>query len=402
MAKTVYEKALEMHEKNQGKIGIVPKVKVTNKEELSLAYSPGVAEPCRAIQKNPEDSYKYTSRGNIVAVITDGTAVLGLGDIGPEAAMPVMEGKSILLKEFAGIDSFPLAVNTKDPQEIINIVKALEPSFGGINLEDIRAPKCVEIERALKKEMNIPVFHDDQHGTAIVTTAALINSCRLTGKKVEDLNVLLSGTGAAGSSIARMLKDLGVKNVYAWNSKGSVRNGVEYKFVVQELLDEKIVTPWEGEDSREAMMPEMDVFVGVSASGLFKKDLLKLMKKDAFVFAMANPTPEFMDEGDDIQKVLKELKEAGIKIIGTGRSDIPNQVNNVLAFPGIFRGALDAKATSITEGMKLAAAEAIAYHLEDKDLSDDHIIPSPFDMEVPKKVAEGVKACAIKEGVIRK
>jgi len=392
----VYKKALELHEKNQGKIEIVSKVSVETKEDLSLAYSPGVAEPCRKIAENKNDVYKYTSKGNLVAVITDGSAVLGLGNIGPEASLPVMEGKSILFKSFAGVDSFPLCLDTQDVEEIIKVCKLVAPGLGGINLEDIRAPKCVEIERRLKEELDIPVFHDDQHGTAIVTTAALINSCKLTGKKIEDLVVVLSGTGAAGSSIAKMLKQLGVKKLFATNSKGVVTNQKyeTYDFLVKELLDEGVIDSPENlkEDSLASILEGSDVFVGVSVAGIVTKEMVEKMNKDPFIFAMANPTPEIMPE---------EAIKAGAKIVGTGRSDYPNQVNNVLAFPGIFRGALDANATKITEEMKFAAARAIAEVLEESELREDYVIPNPFDERVAKVVAEAVAKVAKEQGLVR-
>ncbi|ERJ12595.1 NAD(P)-dependent malic enzyme [Haloplasma contractile] len=390
----VYEEALKLHEDNKGKLSIQSKVSVTNKEELSLAYSPGVAEPCRKIQENKEDVYKYTSKGNMVAVITDGSAVLGLGNIGPEASLPVMEGKSILLKEFANVDSFPLCLDTQDTEEIINTCKLLAPSLGGINLEDIKAPKCVEIERRLKEELDIPVFHDDQHGTAIVTTAALINACRLTGKKIEDLVVVVSGTGAAGSSIIKMLNDLGVKDIIPTNSKGIVHESKreKYNFLTHELLE--IVNKGDklGEDTLEYALEGADVFVGVSIAGLVTKEMVMKMNDNPFIFAMANPIPEIMPE---------DAIEAGATIIGTGRSDYPNQINNVLAFPGIFRGALDCHAKAINEEMKLAAAKAIAYLLEDDELESDYIIPSPFDNRVAKAVSEAVVKAAINTGVAR-
>lgn len=388
--------ALALHEKNQGKIEIASKVPLKNKRDLSLAYSPGVAEPCIEIAKNKEDVYKYTAKGNMVAVITDGTAVLGLGDIGPEAALPVMEGKSILLKGFANVDSFPICLDTKDPQEIIAICKALAPGLGGINLEDIRAPKCVEIERTLIDALDIPVFHDDQHGTAIVTSAALINACKLTGKKIEDVTVSLSGTGAAGSSIARMLKKLGVKHIYAYNSKGAVHKDKynDYDFLVKELLDQGIISSKDYKDySIAEVIKGTDVFVGVSAAGIVTPAMIKTMNKNPFVFAMANPTPEIMPD---------LAKKAGALVVGTGRSDFPNQVNNVLAFPGIFRGALDCHSRKINEEMKMAAAKAIASLVSKSELSADFVIPSPFDPRVAKTVAKAVMKAARETGVARK
>lgn len=390
----VYEESLKLHEEACGKIEIKSKVKVTNSTELSRAYSPGVAEPCRKIQQNPSDVYKYTSKGNIVAVISDGSAVLGLGNIGPLAGIPVMEGKSILLKEFANVDSIPLCLDTQDTEEIIRTCKILAPSLGGINLEDISAPRCVEIERRLIKELDIPVMHDDQHGTAIVVSAALINCARLTKKKLEDLKVVLSGTGAAGSSIARMINRLGVKTIYAYNKDGVVdsKNYDNYDFLIKELLDDRVISTKEGHDGTLAsLLKDSNVFIGVSAPNLVTAEMVKTMK-DPMIFAMANPTPEITPE---------EAKKGGALVIGTGRSDYPNQINNILAFPGIFRGALDAKATKITEEMKMAASYAIASLVSDDELSYDYIIPSPFDKRVVSAVSAAIKEKAIETGVVR-
>ena len=366
--------SLKLHETHKGKIEVISKVKLENKDDLSIAYTPGVAEPCLRIKENVNDSYKYTSRGNIVAVITDGSAVLGLGNIGPYAAMPVMEGKSILLKEFGKIDSIPVCLDTQDPDEIIRTCKILAPTFGAINLEDISAPRCVTIERKLKEELDIPVFHDDQHGTAIIVGAALINCLRLTKKKASDIKVVMSGMGAAGSSIARMLKKIGVAKVYATNSKG-------------------VDSPESGDGTLASALIGANMFVGVSAPGLVTKDMVKTMAKDPFIFALANPTPEIMPN---------DAKEAGAYIVGTGRSDFPNQINNVLAFPGIFRGALDAHATKITEEMKVAASYAIANVIADNELTPDYIVPSPFDKRVVEAVSKAVANKAIEQGVIRK
>ena len=389
--KGLKQRSLELHEKHKGKISVISKIRVENKDDLSLAYSPGVAEPCREIQKDRNNIYKYTSKGNMVAVISDGSAVLGLGNIGPHAGLPVMEGKCILFKEFAGVDAFPIMLDTNDPEEIIDIVKKISISFGGINLEDIKAPECVIIERRLKQELDIPVFHDDQHGTAIVTTAALINSCRLTGKKLEDLEVVLSGTGAAGSSIARLLHTVGINKVYGFNRKGvlSYENYDKYSFLEKELLDESIIaSPTHHELSLEELMVGKDVFIGVSAKGLVTKEMVQSMNKDPFIFAMANPDPE----------ILPEIAlEAGALIVGTGRSDYPNQINNVLAFPGLFRGALDARAKNITENMKLEAAKAIASIITNDELTKDYIIPSPFDKRVVEVVSEAVRLEVIKQ-----
>lgn len=391
---SVYEDSLMLHEKHRGKLETVSKVKINNKDDLSLAYTPGVAEPCKMIKENPEDVYKYTTKGNVVAVITDGTAVLGLGDIGPKAALPVMEGKSILLKRFANIDSFPLCLDTKDPEEIIKTCKYLSPSLGAINLEDISAPRCVFIERRLIEELDIPVFHDDQHGTAIVISAAVINCCRLTGKKIENLKVVLSGTGAAGSAIARMLKKLGVKTIYANNINGVVKrkNYDLYDFLVKELIDNGVLDDPEDDATFESLFVGADLFVGVSAPNIVTEEMIKSMNEKCFVFPMANPTPEISYE---------KAKNAKAFIVGTGRSDFPNQINNLLAFPGIFRGALDAKATVINEDMKLAASYAIANLIKDDELRPDYIVPSPFDERVVDAVSKSVKDIAIKNHLTR-
>lgn len=390
----VFAQSLELHAKAQGKFEINSKVKVETKEDLSLAYSPGVAEPCRAIVENDENVYKYTSKGNMVAVITDGSAVLGLGNIGPKAALPVMEGKSILLKQFANVDSFPLCLDTQDPELIIQTCKLLAPSLGGINLEDISAPRCVEIERRLIEEMDIPVFHDDQHGTAIVVSAGLINACKLTNRDLSTLKVVVSGTGAAGSSIIKMLHSLGVKNIIGYNIDGIVhKNKIEkYDFLTKELL--KITNPDDfiGDDTLASALVGADVFIGVSVANIVTKEMVSSMNKDPFIFAMANPNPEIMPD---------LAKEGGALVVGTGRSDFPNQINNVLAFPGIFRGALDARAKKINEEMKMAAAIAIASCVSDEELAPDFIIPSPFNPKVAQKVAEAVKETAKKTNVAR-
>ena len=394
--KMIKDEALKLHRELKGKFEIKSKVEINSPKDLTLAYTPGVAEPCLKIKENPNDVYTYTTKGNIVAVITDGTAVLGLGDIGPKAALPVMEGKSILLKRFANIDSFPLCLDTKDPEEIIKTCKYLAPSLGAINLEDISAPRCVTIERRLKAELDIPVFHDDQHGTAIVVGAALLNSCRLTKKKMSDLTVVLSGTGAAGSSIARMLKKLGVGRLYAININGVVdkKNYDSYDFLVKELIDDGIIDTKEGHDNTLAsLMKDSNAFIGVSAPNLVSIEMVKSMAKDPFIFALANPTPEISYE---------DAKLANAYVIGTGRSDHPNQINNLLAFPGIFRGALDSHATKITEEMKMAASLAIASLISDDELTPDYVIPSPFDSRVVKAVSQAVMEEAQKSGVIRK
>ena len=388
----LYKKALELHEKNKGKLGVYSKVQVKNREDLSLAYSPGVAEPCKEIVKDRDNIYKYTSRGNMVAVITDGTAVLGLGDIGPYAAMPVMEGKCILLKEFAGVDAIPICLDTKDTEEIIRTVKLLGPSFGGVNLEDISAPRCIEIETRLKAEMGIPVFHDDQHGTAIVVTAGLINSLKLVGKKVENITVVINGIGAAGSSIVKMIHKLGVKNILAVDRFGIINEGmVENNFLHEEIA--KITNPNKVTGNLEKALENADVFIGVSAPNIVTENMIKSMNKDSIVFAMANPTPEIMP---DI------AKKAGARIVGSGRSDFPNQINNVLAFPGIFRGALDSMATEINEEMKMATAMAIASIIKEDELTEEYVVPDAFDKRVVPAVAKAVADIAKKMGIVRK
>ncbi|MCR5725353.1 MAG: NAD-dependent malic enzyme [Treponema sp.] len=387
---TIYEKALEKHGEWKGKIETTLKMPLENRDDLSVAYTPGVAEPCRQIHKNPDDVYTYTWKGNTIAVVSDGTAVLGLGDIGPAAGLPVMEGKCVLFKKFAGVDAVPLCIDTKDPDEIIRFCKQIAPTFGGINLEDISAPRCVQIERTLIKELNIPVFHDDQHGTAIVVTAAMMNALKVVGKKVEDITVVVSGTGAAGSSIIRMLHSAGVKNIYGFNINGIVLKDDydKYDFLTKELTE---ITNNDNERlSLAEAMAKADMFVGVSAPNLVSEEMVKSMKRDPIVFAMANPEPEITYE---------KAKAAGARVIGTGRSDYPNQINNVLAFPGLFRGALDSRATKITEEMKIAAARGLASLISDSELSADNVIPSAFDPRVAKVVAEAVATEARKAGL---
>ena len=387
----IYEKSLLAHAQWKGKLSIKLKCDITNTDELSLAYTPGVAEPCRAIARNPEDVYKYTSKGNMVAVITDGTAVLGLGDIGPKASLPVMEGKCALFKTFADIDAIPIALDTKDPREIIAICKALAPAFGGFNLEDISAPRCVEIERALKKELDIPVFHDDQHGTAIVVAAGLINALKLVHKEFKDIKVVVSGAGAAGSSVMFMLKNLGVKKIYGFSKDGVVRrSNLSADFLAKELAE--FTNPHDENVTLAQALINADVFIGVSAPRLVTTDMIKTMSKNPIVFALANPEPEI---------TVDDAKAGGAYIIGTGRSDMPNQVNNVLVFPGLFRGALDAKATQITEPMKLAAAYALASLISEKELRVDYIIPSVFDPRVSKTIAQEVMKVAVETGMVR-
>lgn len=386
------EKALELHKEIQGKISTELKTKLENKDDLSLVYSPGVAEPCKKIHENEDDAYIYTGKANTIAVISDGTAVLGLGDIGPKAALPVMEGKACLFKKFGGLNAVPLVIDTKDTEEIIKFVKQVAPTFGGVNLEDISSPRCIEIETRLKEELDIPVFHDDQHGTAIVTIAALINSLKLVNKKPEDCNVVISGVGAAGSSIVRMLNDFGINDIYAFNSKGILREGEEYsKDLYNKLAKE---TNKENKDlTLEEAMADADIFVGVSVPNKVSKEMVKSMRSDPIVLAMANPDPEITYE---------DAKDAGARVVGTGRSDYPNQVNNVLAFPGLFKGALSVHATKITEKMKVAAAEAIASLIPDDKISEDYVIPSAFDLGVADVVAEAVAKCAREEGISQK
>ena len=374
------EEALKFHEEKRGKLEVVSKVEVNNAHDLALAYTPGVAEPCKLIHDDPELQYKYTAKGNLIAVVTDGSAVLGLGNIGSKAGMPVMEGKSILFKKFGGVDAFPIMLDTQDVDEIVNTVKNIAPGFGGINLEDISAPRCFEIERKLDEMLDIPVFHDDQYGTAIVVTAALINACKLIKKDYADLKVVINGSGAAGIAIAYMMLNLGVKNILVCDSKGIIYRGNERNNWIKAEIAEK-TNPDNEEGTLKDAMVGADVFIGVSAPGVLTKDMVKTMNKDAIVFAMANPVPEIYPD---------EAKEAGAKIVGTGRSDFANQINNSLAFPGIFRGALDRRAKTITFDMKVAAAHAIADLVEDKDLSEEHIMPDMFDERVSKAVAKAV------------
>lgn len=379
---TIYEKSLQKHSEWKGKLEIKLKEPLNNKDDLSIAYTPGVAEPCRAISKDKNEVYNYTWKGNTIAVVTDGTAVLGLGDIGPEASLPVMEGKCILLKEFGNVNAVPICLDTKDTEEIIAICKAIAPTFGGINLEDISAPRCVEIERRLIEELDIPVFHDDQHGTAIVVTAALINSMKLVKKKPEELKVIVSGTGAAGSSIIRMLLKLGIKEIYGFNINGTIikEDANKYDFLTRELSE--IVNPYSKRTTLAEEIVGSDVFIGVSAPRILTKEMVLSMNKNAIVFAMANPEPEITYEN---------AIDAGAYIIGTGRSDFPNQINNVLAFPGLFKGALECRAKKITEEMKMAAAIGIASLVTDEELRPDYVIPSPFDRRVAETVANEVK-----------
>ena len=381
--------ALEMHEKHHGKIAVAPKVRVANRDDLSTAYTPGVAEPCRRIAANKADVYRYTAKGNLVAVVSDGTAVLGLGDIGPEAAMPVMEGKALLFKEFADVDAFPICLDTKDVDEIVRTVKFLAPTFGGINLEDISAPRCFEIEKRLKEELDIPVFHDDQHGTAIVVSAGLLNALKLVGKKMADVNIVINGAGSAGISIARLLMQFGAGNIVLVDKNGAVSVDEDWLNPAQRAMAE-ITNKHNERGPLNEIIRGKDVFIGVSAPKVVTAEMVSTMATDAIVFAMANPTPEIMPE---------EAAKGGARVIATGRSDYPNQINNVLVFPGIFRGALDAQATDITEEMKLAAARAIAAIVTDEELREDYIIPGAFDKRVAPAVAGAVMECAKREGV---
>ena len=385
--------ALEMHAANKGKVAIKSKVEVKNRDQLSTAYTPGVAAPCVEIHKDPKQVYKYTAKGNLVAVVSDGSAVLGLGNIGPEAAMPVMEGKSILFKEFADVDAFPICLDTQDTEEIIRTVKLLGPTFGAVNLEDISSPRCFEIEARLEKEMDIPVFHDDQHGTAVVVSAALINALKVVGKKMEDIKVVLNGPGAAGTAIIKMMLNLGVKDIIAVDEFG-----ILYKTREQGIKDHKkdlceITNLSDKRGGLKEALEGADVFVGVSVPNVLKPEYVPLMAKDPIVFAMANPVPEIMYD---------VAKEAGVAVMGTGRSDMPNQINNVLAFPGIFRGALDCGARDINYDMKIAAAYAIAGLISDEERNSENIIPSLFDERVAPAVAKAVAEAAVKSGAVRK
>ena len=378
---TINEKALELHEKWNGKLDTVSKVQVKTREDLALAYTPGVAEPCKVIAKDPEAAYRYTIKSNTVAVVSDGSAVLGLGNIGPLAAIPVMEGKAVLFKEFGGINAFPICLDTQDTEEIIETVVRIAPAFGGINLEDISAPRCFEIEERLKKLLNIPVFHDDQHGTAIVVLAGIINALKVTGKKKEDCRVVVNGAGSAGVAITKLLLNYGFPHITMCDKTGMLCKGMEGLNWMQEKMVE--VTNLEHKTGTLAdALKGADIFVGVSAPGIVSQEMVASMNKDSILFAMANPVPEIMPD---------LAKAAGARVVGTGRSDFPNQVNNVLIFPGIFRGALEGRATAITEEMKLAAANAIAALVDDSELSDENILPAAFDPRVADAVSKAVK-----------
>ncbi|KPU43395.1 NAD-dependent malic enzyme [Oxobacter pfennigii] len=387
----VYEESLKLHEQTKGKYEIRSKVKVGNKDDLSLAYTPGVAEPCKKIHEDVENVYKYTAKGNVIAVVTDGSAVLGLGDIGPEAGLPVMEGKAVLFKAFGDVDAIPICIGSKDVEDIVRTVKLISPSLGGINLEDISAPRCFEIEDRLKAELDIPVFHDDQHGTAVVVLAALMNAVKITKQSLSDLTVIINGAGAAGNAITRLLIKAGVKDCILCDTKGAIYKGRDNMNPSKELIAQ--ITNKEGKKgSLKDVMAGANVFVGVSAPGSVTAEMVKSMHKDAFVFAMANPVPEIFPD---------DAKAAGARIVGTGRSDFPNQINNVLAFPGIFRGALDVRARDINDEMKIAAAYAIAQTVNPEDLCEEFIIPLAFDKKVSENVAAAVAKAAIDSGAAR-
>ena len=378
---TTNEKALMLHEEWKGKLETVSKATVASREDLALAYTPGVAEPCKVIAKDPEAAYLYTIKSNTIAVVSDGSAVLGLGNIGPLAAMPVMEGKAVLFKEFGGVNAFPICLDTQDTQEIIETVVRIAPAFGGINLEDIAAPRCFEIEEALKERLNIPVFHDDQHGTAIVVLAGVINALKVTGRRKEDCQVVVNGAGSAGVAITRLLLTYGFPHIIMCDKSGILCKGAEgLNWMQEKMMD--VTNQEHRTGSLSDAMKGADIFIGVSAPGIVTKDMVASMNKDAIIFAMANPVPEIMPD---------LAKAAGAKVVGTGRSDFPNQVNNVVVFPGIFKGALEGRAAAITEEMKLAAANAIAGLVDEKDLNEDNILPEAFDPRVADVVSRAVK-----------
>jgi malate dehydrogenase (oxaloacetate-decarboxylating) len=387
----IYEEALKYHEELKGKFEITSRCRISSEKDLSLAYTPGVAEPCKRIYEDPDNAYLYTRKWNTVAVISDGSAVLGLGNIGPLASLPVMEGKSILFKEFANVDAFPIVLDTNDVDEIVNTIINISPTIGGINLEDISAPRCFEIEQRLKEKLNIPVFHDDQHGTAIVVLAGLINSLKLVNKNISNIKIVINGAGSAGTAICKLLISFGASNIVMCDKDGIIHKD---KYYENNSMNE--LSSFTNKENLKGNLADAlvnsDVFIGVSAPNLVTKEMALTMNKDSIIFAMANPIPEIFPD---------VAKEAGVKIIGTGRSDFPNQVNNVLAFPGIFRGSLDVRACDINEDMKIAAAHAIANSVDENHLNFDFILPKAFDLRVQKAVAEAVKNAAIKSGVSR-
>lgn len=384
------EQALSLHRENKGKMEIQSKVPLENNQDLSLAYSPGVADPCVEIHKDPNLVYDYTMKGNLVGVVTDGSAVLGLGDIGPEASMPVMEGKALLLKKFANIDAFPICLDTQDTEEIIRTVKLLSPTFGAINLEDISAPRCFEIEDRLRQECNIPVFHDDQHGTAIVVAAGLINALKIINKSMEDIKVVINGAGAAGIAITKLLRASGVQNIMMCDSKGIIYEGRPEGMNKEKDLVAQITNESKIAGSLKDALIDADVFIGVSVANILTEEYVQQMSKDPIVFALANPNPEILPD---------KAKEYGVKVIATGRSDFANQVNNVLAFPGIFKGALAVRASDINDEMKVAATEAIASLISAEELHEDYVIPNPFDSRVVEVVEKAVSEAAVRSGV---
>ncbi len=388
--KSIYEVALERHAETNGKFATVSKMPVTNMQELAIAYTPGVAEPCRAIHKNPENVYTYTSKSNVVAVITDGSAVLGLGNIGAKASIPVMEGKCALFKNFAGIDAIPICIESQDTDEIINVIKNITPTLGGINLEDFSAPRCFEIEDRLKAICDIPIFHDDQHGTAVILLAALVNALKVAGKKLDEVKIVLNGAGSAGTAICKMLITAGAKNIVALDSKGALSDDMDLAPAKSALA--KITNPNHEKGKLADVIKGADVFLGTSVAGALTGEMVSTMAQNAIIFAMANPTPEIFPD---------EAKAAGALIVGTGRSDYPNQVNNCLGFPGIFRGALDCRARTINDEMKLAAAYALASLVSDEELSADHIVVDSFDPRVVPTIAAAVAEAARKTGVAR-
>jgi len=384
--------ALRIHKEKAGKLEIISKIPLKTKDDLSIGYTPGVAEPCRYIHQDKSLVYDYTIKSNYIAVVSDGTAVLGLGDIGPEASLPVMEGKCILFKEFGAVDAVPLCLNTKDTDEIVNIITKLAPAFGGFNLEDISAPRCFEIERRLKQNLDIPIFHDDQHGTAVVVLAAIINALKIVNKKFAEVEIVVNGAGAAGVSITRLLNKFGVKNIVLCDTQGAIYQGRSVGMNSEKLLIAKETNIRNEKGSLQEVLAGKDIFIGVSAPGTVTKEMIQSMNKEPLVFALANPIPEIFPE---------EAKAAGARIVGTGRSDFPNQVNNVLAFPGIFRGALDVRAKEINDEMKIAAAQAIAEVIKDSELNEDNLLPRSFDKNVGPRVAAAVAQAAVKSGVAR-